>query len=113
MLRNADWQLFAGCSEQPIGRTLQTLEDGIDGLPRNDSNYETTLRQFTKQPRPHLHGSGSLKSRFVLIIVPVTIRTKNIRKTTKNFRIIYEVFFQVIGSCVFTRDFIFFSGGIT
>jgi hypothetical protein len=88
ILRNADWKLVAGVSEQPIGHTLKTLGDGNDGLPPNDSNY-----QSTKQSRPHLHGGGSLKSRFVLIIVSVTIRTKNIRKTTKNFRKIYTFFF--------------------
>jgi hypothetical protein len=77
--------MVAEGSEQPIGHILKTLEDGTDGLHPNDSNCQLALRNVSEQPRTHLHGGQSLRSQFVLIIVPVNIRTKNIRKTTKNF----------------------------
>ena len=91
-----------------------TLEDEIDGLHPNNSNCQSTLRNIAKVQRPHLYGGGSPKSRCVLIIMPVTIRTKNIRKTTRNLRKTYAVFFfQAICFCVFVSDFTLFSRGIT
>jgi len=66
MLRNADWQLVAECSAQLIGHIVKTLEDETDGLPLNDSNYQSTLRNITKQPRCDIDDVDYHIGRFVL-----------------------------------------------
>jgi hypothetical protein len=49
------------------------LEDGNYRLSRKDSNKVTTMRNIPEERRPHVHRSGSLKSRTVFYLKIISI----------------------------------------